>query len=170
VFKGRAGIEKIRSIANYQFGRGAGRALFPNGVRLEYSRATGRIRRVYLDGKVLATLRARDGLFSLTVDGAKRLKARLKPPKLRVVVERAAEEAVGSGRNVFAKHVVKADEEIRPSDEVTVTNLGDEVLAVGKAVLTGVEMTRFKRGVAVKVRRGISEGVNEKVNRAAGLA
>jgi len=32
-------------------------------------------------------------------------------------------------------------------------------LAVGKAVLTGKEMKAFKHGVAVKVRRGVSEEV-----------
>jgi predicted RNA-binding protein len=34
---------------------------------------------------------------------------------------------------------------------------GSKVLAVGRAVLSGEEMKAFKRGVAVKVRRGCLE-------------
>jgi len=40
---------------------------------------------------------------------------------------------------------------------VIVTNKKDEVLAVGRALLTGREMVLFKRGVAVKTRRGVDE-------------
>jgi predicted RNA-binding protein (TIGR00451 family) len=52
---------------------------------------------------------------------------------------------------------VEADDEIRPKDEVIVVNENGEVLAVGRAVLSGEEMKAFKTGVAVKVRRGSLE-------------
>ena len=38
--------------------------------------------------------------------------------------------------------------------EVIVVDEDSEVLAVGRAVLSGIEMKAFKRGVAVKVRHG----------------
>ncbi|MEM3703718.1 MAG: PUA domain-containing protein [Candidatus Bathyarchaeia archaeon] len=50
-----------------------------------------------------------------------------------------------------------ANSEIRPKDEVIVVNEKGDFLAVGKAVLSGEEMTAFKSGVAVKVRRGCME-------------
>jgi len=53
--------------------------------------------------------------------------------------------------------VIRADGEIRPGEEVIVTNEKDEVLAVGRALLRGKEMLSFKRGVAVKTRRGVDE-------------
>jgi uncharacterized protein with predicted RNA binding PUA domain len=65
---------------------------------------------------------------------------------------------VAEGKSVFAKHVVAADSEIRPEEEVTVLDEDGRLLAVGRAVLTGREMLAFKRGVAVKVRRGIGSG------------
>ena len=71
-----------------------------------------------------------------------------------VVVDDDVSEFVGQGRNVFAKHVVDACEKIRPGDEVIVVDSGRNVLAVGKAVMIRKEMLAFKRGVAVKVRRG----------------
>ncbi|MEM3736814.1 MAG: PUA domain-containing protein [Candidatus Bathyarchaeia archaeon] len=145
---------KIRSIADYQFGRGAGVSLFPKSVRIKLSPTTGKVRHVYLKGKLLATLRPTDGLFGLTVEGAKRLLKTFKSPRLRVVVAGDIEEFIRAGRSVFAKHVKVADPNIRPRDEVVVTNSRDEVLAVGRAVLAGCEMSLFRLGVAVKVRHG----------------
>lgn len=150
-------LQKIRAIANYQFEHNVGVSLFPDEVELRYSKRTGRIRHVYFDGKLLTTLRPRDGLFSLTIYGAERLRTVLKPLKYRVVVETGVDEYIRRGRSVFARHVVGVDEEIRPGNEVLITSGVDELLAVGKAVLSGREMLAFKRGVAVKVRRGVGE-------------
>jgi len=152
-------LEKIRSVADYQLGRGAGRALFPQNVQVVLSRRTGRIRHIYLNHELLATLRPTDGMFSLTIRGAKRLLRGIKPPRLWVKVQKDAESFISKGKSVFAKHVVDADDEIRPQEEVIVTGENNQVLAVGKAVLTGKEMKAFKHGVAVKVRRGVSEEV-----------
>jgi predicted RNA-binding protein (TIGR00451 family) len=149
-------LQKIRSIADYQFGRDAGRKLFPNEVRILYSNRTGRIRHIYLGEKMLATLRPTDGLFSLTITGAKQI-MELAKPRLWVRIQEEAEPFVAKGKSVFAKHVIDADEEIRPQEEVIVINKQGEVLAVGRAMLSGKEMKTFKRGVAVRVRRGIAE-------------
>jgi len=148
---------KIRCIADYQFGKGVGSTFFPDNVDIIYSRRTGRVRHVYLDGKRLVTLRPRDGFFSLTILGAKRIVERVQPLRYWVKVQDDISAFIAKGKSVFAKHVVDADEEIRPMEEVIVINEEDEVLAVGKAVLTGKEMKAFKKGVAVKIRRGASE-------------
>ncbi|MEM2386643.1 MAG: PUA domain-containing protein, partial [Candidatus Bathyarchaeia archaeon] len=73
------------------------------------------------------------------------------------IVKNGISRFVAEGGDVFAAHIVKADSEIRPKDEVIVVNEKGEVLAVGKALLSGEEMTVFRTGVAVKVRRGILE-------------
>jgi len=150
-------LQRIRGVADYQFGRGVGHRLFPDNVEIVHSGRTGRIRQVYLDGKSLATLRARNGLFSLTITGAKRIWEGMEPRRYWVKVSDEVAPFIAKGKSVFAKHVADADEEIRPGEEVIVINEKDEVTAVGKAALTGGEMTTFKRGVAVKVRRGVSE-------------
>ena len=149
-------LEKIRSIANYQFGRRVGIRLFPKNVKIEFSPNTGRIKHVFLNGELLCTLRPTDGYFGLTLHGAKRLAKVLPRPRLRVVVQDEVEEFIRRGKSVFAKHILTADREIRPMEEVLVTNQNDQVIAVGRAILTGTEMPRFKRGVAVKVRHGDS--------------
>jgi predicted RNA-binding protein (TIGR00451 family) len=155
----QSALQKIRSVADYQLGKGAGKALFPDKVNIVLSRNTGRIRHIYLDNVLLATLRPTDGMFSLTLAGAKRLMRGVKPSRLLVKVQKDVEPFIANGKSVFAKHVVNADDEVRPQEEVIIIGENNRVLAVGKAVLTGKEIKAFKHGVAIKVRRGASEGV-----------
>ncbi|MGD9130544.1 MAG: pseudouridine synthase [Candidatus Bathyarchaeota archaeon] len=150
-------LEKIRSVADYQFGRDAGKKLFPDNVRVVYSKNTGKIRHIHLGEELLATLRPTTGIFVLTLAGAKRLVREVKPLLCWVKVHDDAEPFVSKGRSAFAKHVIDADEEIRPNEEVIVVNRENEVLAVGRALLSGKEMKEFNRGMAVRVRRGVAE-------------
>ena len=154
-------LQKIRSIGDYQFGKGLGHKLFPNDVKITYSKRTGRIRHVFLNKDRLVTLRPTDGLFSLTINGAERLVEKKRRLRLCVMINDEAKPFVVVGRSVFAKHVVRADEEIRPQEEVIVVDDKSDVLAVGKAVLSGKEMKTFKKGVAVRVRRGSAEKIRE---------
>jgi len=152
-----ADLQKIRKIADYQFGKAVGEKLFPNNVRIVHSGRTGRIRYVFLGEKRLATLRPVDGLFSLSITGAEKIMKKVKPPRLWVKVTDEVMPFIAKGRSVFAKHVTDADEEIRLQEEVIVVNGKNEVLAVGKAILSGKEMKAFKRGVAVRTRKGIAK-------------
>ncbi|MCW4051805.1 MAG: pseudouridine synthase [Candidatus Bathyarchaeota archaeon] len=154
---------KIRSIADYQFGRSAGKVLFPGNVDVRLSRRTGRVRHIYLGGDLLATLRPTDGFFSLGIQGAARL-LKLKPQRLWVKVLNDAKDFVSAGRSVFAKHVVDCDIEIRPEEEVVVLDDSNGLLAVGRAVLSGEEMRTFDHGVAVRVRRGVAERRKRRVD------
>jgi len=144
---------QVQVVADFQFGRGAGAALFPEDCEFILSR-TGRIRQVTLGGKRLVTVRAMDGNLTLGIDGALRLLAALPPPVYRVVVLDDIAEFIRMGKNTFAKHVIAADPDIRAGDEVMVVTNDDELLATGSAVLSGREMLLFNYGVAVKVRQG----------------
>ncbi|MEM3672906.1 MAG: PUA domain-containing protein [Candidatus Bathyarchaeia archaeon] len=150
-------LRRIRSVADYQFGKGVGVKLFPDNVEIEFSKRTGRIRYVYLNGKRLATMRPTDGLFSLSIAGAKRIVENACDAKCFVTVQKNVSKFIAEGGDVFATHVARADDEIRPKDEVIVLDEDGNVLAVGRAVLSGEEMKAFRCGVAVKVRRGCLE-------------
>jgi predicted RNA-binding protein (TIGR00451 family) len=150
-------LTKIRSVADYQFGKDVGAKLFPDNVQIAYSQNTGRIRYIYLDGKRLATMRPTDGLFSLSLDGAKRIAEAKGSPRCFVTVKSDVAQFVADGGDVFAAHIVDADEDVRAKDEVIVVAEDGRVLAVGRAVLSAGEMKAFKRGAAVKVRRGDAE-------------
>ncbi len=144
-------LEAVRMIADFQFD-GVGSQLFPDSCRVEISPSTGRARRVWLEKTLLATVRPRDGLLSLTMDGGMVLAGITKPPRFRVMVASDASPMVADGRSVFSRHVVECDRMIIPGQEVLVVDLDDRLLAVGKALLSGWEMGRLVRGVAVKIR------------------
>jgi uncharacterized protein with predicted RNA binding PUA domain len=57
------------------------------------------------------------------------------------------------GGNLFAKHVVSVDEEIRAGEEVLVVDSQDRLLATGTTVLAPEEMLQIKRGHAVQARK-----------------
>ena len=150
-------ITRVRSTADYQFGKGVGSMLFPEKVKIRYSKRTGRIRYVYLDDERLATLRPTDGLFSLSIAGAKRIVGNSRSAKCIVTVRDDVSGFIAEGGDVFAAHVIRVYPEVRAKDEVIVVDKHTNVLAVGRAVLSADEMKAFKRGVAVKVRRGSSK-------------
>ena len=114
----------------------------------------GRIRQVWFRNNLLCAIRAKDGFIVLNRRGAELVHASLRPPRLRVVVSEDAASFVARGRTVFAKHVVGADPEIRPAEEVLVVDSNDRLLASGRALLNGAEMGAFKVGKAVSIRRG----------------
>jgi 7-cyano-7-deazaguanine tRNA-ribosyltransferase len=151
-------LRKLRGIANYQFGHRLGDMLFKGLVEITRSGKTGKIRLIFREGKLISTLRAKDGFLALTPDGASIILGSMRKPPGLVVVRDDVTEFIKSGRSVFAKHVVTADSSIRPQDEVIVVDGNRRLLAVGRAVLAGVEMTQFKRGIAVKTRRGVGTG------------
>lgn len=146
-------LRRIRAVADFQYGQGAGAGLFPDEVRIVHSRNTGRIRHIYIDKELQATFRPTDGVFTLTMAAAKRLIKLIPNLAYTVEVTEEAAEYIAQGKNVFAKHVTRAGDKLRPGDEVIIlSKLG--VIGVGKALLLAEEMKEFKIGVAVRTRRG----------------
>jgi 7-cyano-7-deazaguanine tRNA-ribosyltransferase len=152
-----AEIRKLRGVASYQFGKEASLVLVGRDTKISRSKRTGRIRHIYRRDKLIATLRPKDGYLALTIDGSRLILSKLERPSNIVIALNEVAEFVRSGGDLFAKHVVRADETLRPADEAIVTDENRSLVGVGRAVLSGREMKFFKRGVAVKIRRGVSE-------------
>ena len=136
-------IDALRTVADYQFGAGAGRALFDGDIVVQRT-GSGRPQQIIADGERVVSY-GTDGRFTLGVAGGLRLQAALPAPAYRVVVGDDSEPFVREERNVFAKFVREVDPAVRP---------GDEVLAVGRAELPASAMLDFDTGMAVKVRDG----------------
>jgi len=149
-------IKRARTIADFQFGRGAGDALFSDDTTFGLSK-TGRLRYLYSGKERLATVRARDNLLTLSMLGAIRLHAAFQAPRLRVVASDDAAPFIAKGGNVFAKHVLRVDPDIRAGEEVLVVSSSDVLLATGTAVLAPEEMLQIKRGLAVQTRKAAEE-------------
>ena len=147
-------LERMRTIADYQFGKGVGAILFPDNTRYILSR-TGRIRQLVEGEKRIATVRANDGFLILSVHGGQKIKEALPYPKKRVVVNDDAAPFVAKGKTAFARHVIDCDPQIRALEEIIVVDKDDNLLATGQAMLAAPEMKAFKKGTAVNVRYGV---------------
>jgi uncharacterized protein with predicted RNA binding PUA domain len=147
-------IVALRTVADYQFGAGAGNALVPDDEPLTVERSkSGRPRQLLGEDGRLASYNT-DGRLSLGLAGGRRLHAALDPPACRVTVGDDSEPFVRDGKNVFAKFVTPVDPAIRPADEVLVVHTDGRLLAVGRAELSADGMDAFETGMAVKVREG----------------
>lgn len=148
-------LERIKRVADYQFGLGAGTIMTDGETKIVKSKRTGRIRNVLLDGVHILSMRAHDGLFTLKMEGAEILHNTLPSPRMRITVSTEAVEFVGTGRNVFAKFVIDCDSNLRPMDEALVVDDDDSLLAVARALMNREEMLAFNRGIAARVRESL---------------
>ena len=149
---------RIFAVADMQFGPGASEALFMGKIHLIKSKRTGKIRNVICDGSHVVSMRAEDGLFTLKLDGGRRLHSKIKYPLLRVIVADDAVPFVKEGKSVFAKFVLDCDPNLRPYDECILVDEQDLFLGIGRTLLTRNEMLSFRYGMAVKTRDSIKEG------------
>ena len=137
-------------MVDYVFGRGVSRALPRNGLRLQYSRRSGRVKLFHHDGKLFATVKP-NGAMALSVYGASTL---AKSPWFKencIEVSDDMVQFVRGGRSVFCKFVKKAGRNVYPRSEVAIVDGRGRIVGVGVAVLNGRTMAHFKSGVAVKV-------------------
>ncbi|MGB9674771.1 MAG: PUA domain-containing protein [Nanopusillaceae archaeon] len=145
----------IRAILNYQFGDKVGDKLIENykdKIKIEISKRTGRIRRIYIDGKLFGTVEPSTGFIIPTMFGGEILKKYLDFPKYRVIIEDEAIEFVKKGKSVFCKFVIDAYDQILSGDIVFVVDKNDNLIAIGESLLSSKEIKDFKRGVAVKIK------------------
>lgn len=99
---------------------------------------------IFIDGKFL-------GLFIenipfLNVEGLKIYKAN----KKFVTVDDGAIKHILNGADVMAPGIIEADKEIKEGDIVWVRDERNLPLAVGKALMDGIEMVKANRGKAVE--------------------
>jgi 7-cyano-7-deazaguanine tRNA-ribosyltransferase len=148
-------MRRISAVADMQFGRGASEALLSGTITIIKSKRTGKIRNIICDGFHVISMRANDGLFTLKLDGGRRLHRGLKYPLLRVVITEDAVPFVKEGRSVFVKFIKDCDPNLRPFDECLIVDENDTLLAVGRTLLNWDEMLTFRHGMAVKTRASI---------------
>ncbi len=140
-------LEQVRTIADYQFGPGTGRGLFPDGSEVLRSRR-GTLRGVKLNGDLLCTF-GRDSLINLTRSGAQRL-AQLGTEKY-VIASDEVGEFIKKGRSLFAKHV-KGVGRFYAGEEVVILNSKGELLGWGRAAWSSEEVLHLSAVPVVKQR------------------
>ncbi|MBN2111290.1 MAG: pseudouridine synthase [Methanosarcinaceae archaeon] len=140
-------------MADFQFGKGCGNVLFPECVSFRLSK-TKRVRQVFNGNEHIATVRAKDGMLTLGMEGARLLHGYFPAPERRVAVCEDAVPFVAKGKTTFAKHIISLDPELRAGDEVLIVSGSDELLATGQLLFSPSEIAFLDRGAAVDVRRG----------------
>jgi archaeosine synthase len=131
----------VKAIADYQFGEGAGDAMFED-IQTEARYPKLRVRDS--DDEQLAVMVPQYGVLAFTLAGARRWVESDAPTK-RVEIDSFAPHG-----SVLAPGVVDADDDIRVGDEVVIE--GPKAFAVGRAETSGPEMAESTRGIAASVR------------------
>jgi uncharacterized protein with predicted RNA binding PUA domain len=153
------GLRQVTAISDYQFGKEITDVLFDDFEKINFERSpnTNKIRYISYNNRLLLTLRPTNGFLTLTLFSAQILINKISPPKLRVIVLNDISEFIKKGRNVFCKHVVDIDENLRSLDEVIVVNQDDELLGIGKLRIPVSYVKSFSHGIAVNIRKGIDK-------------
>jgi len=150
-------IRILMVIADYQFGLGAGKALFNENIvknlEIKYSRRTKRIRYALLNKVPYVSVRTSDGYLTLSINAAKNLLENYKELKNIIVVYNQFEEIVKKNKNVLVKYVKEVDKNLKAGSEVIVVNEDRKILGIGRVILNGEEILGLKRGSAVKLRK-----------------
>ncbi|MBY9007158.1 MAG: pseudouridine synthase [Candidatus Lokiarchaeota archaeon] len=152
-------LRKIKAISDYQFSPEITDILFKDikNIKIKRSKNTHKIRYVYLNNDLLLALRPTNGFFTLTILSADKIIQNLPPPRLRAVVDSEISEFIQKGRNVFCKHILEIDENLRPNDEIIIVNQEGKILAIGRVKIPVHYIKQFKRGIAIDVRKGIKQ-------------
>ncbi|WP_094227564.1 archaeosine synthase subunit alpha [Methanolobus psychrotolerans] len=129
----------MKAVADYQFGKGCGQILVPDGSIIKGPFPK---HQVFVGKKQLVTLIPQYGTLAVTIDG---VNAMSDQSKYTVKID----DFVPRG-SLLAPGVIDADPSIRPNDEVFIN--GKNAIGVGRAVMSGEEMKKASRGVAVDLR------------------
>jgi 7-cyano-7-deazaguanine tRNA-ribosyltransferase len=143
---------RVKYVSQMQFGVDVAGVLCQGDISLVKSKKTKKIRNVFLNGDHVVSMRASDGLFTLKLDGGKKIHKHCQSPRFRVIIDDDAVPFVKEGKSVFSKFVISVDDTLRPYDECIVVSEHDEFLAVGQCLLSPCEMGLFSFGQAVKIR------------------
>ena len=149
---------KLQQSLDALFGTGSSKYL-PKDIDVILSRKTGRIRTVSHKGKILCTLRI-NGSLAISIDFAQTLLQSKTFRENCIEINKDAAPFVMEGRSVFSKHVVWCGKNVRVAADTPIL-FENNVIAVGKAILSSEMISDFNRGVATKVRDSLKSRKEE---------
>ena len=149
---------KLQQSLDALFGPGSSKYL-PKDIDVILSRKTGRIRTVSHKGKLLCTLRI-NGSLAISIDFAQILLQSKTFRENCIEINKDAAPFVMEGRSVFSKHVVWCGKNVRVAADTPIL-FENNVIAVGKAILSSEMISDFNRGVAIKVRDSLKSRKGE---------
>lgn len=146
-------LDQAKAIARYQLG------VLADSLFTEETTIKGNFPKfMLLDGKTqLAVLVPQFGQLAFSIDAAEKL---IKSEQYTGQYTVRIDNFLPKG-SLLAPGIIEADPAIRPGDDVII--LGENVIGIGKAKMSGIEMNSSTKGVAVLPRhtRYINEPTNE---------
>ena len=150
-------VQKLKHTIDVLFGHGISKTL-PKDIEIVISKKTGRIRNVNHNGSLLFTPRT-DGGLAITRYCAELF---LKNKKFRencLKIDAESKPFVEQGRSVFCQHIVSCGKNVRIGSDVPVL-YKNQVVGVGKAVLSTMMILHQQRGVAIKIRDSLKSQID----------
>jgi Prefoldin, molecular chaperone implicated in de novo protein folding, alpha subunit len=98
-------------------------------------------------------LRSSDGFIVPSIEAAKNLIKYMNNFQYVVQVDNSSISLIKDLRKVLVKHVKKVEPKLEAGSEVIIVDENNNVIGVGRTVLSGEEMMVMKRGTAVKIRK-----------------
>jgi len=145
-------VRKMTALLSIQWGITEVSRLNLDSMNFTFSKATGKLRHVSRNGEILFTVIPSTGLLAPTYKGGLEILSAGVHEDYIVKMDEDAAEFVAKGKSALAKFVAHASLELRAGEEVLVVDTEGALLGVGKAILNGIEMMAFNRGVAVAIR------------------
>ena len=149
---------KLQQSLDALFGTGSSKYL-PKDIDIIVSRKTGRIRTVSHKGKLLCTLRI-NGSLAISIDFAQTLLQNKIFRENCIEINSDAAPFVMEGKSVFCKHGLWCGKNIHVGSDTPIL-FKNQVIAVGKAILSSKMISDFNRGVAIKVRDSLKSRKEE---------
>ena len=144
-------INKILITMNYLYGEDIDKLFEKRKIKYELSNNTNRLRFIYVDDKLFATIRS-NGTYALTIHGANILVNYSDYMRNCVMIENDVEQFIKVGGSVFNKHIIDAGKNVLPDSEAIIVNENKKVIGVGTALTSNDIMKKSDRGAAIKVR------------------
>tara|TARA_B100001750_G_scaffold40848_1_gene29665 strand:- start:8096 stop:8515 length:420 start_codon:yes stop_codon:yes gene_type:complete len=135
----------------YLFGDGISKIFKDKKISYKLSNNTNRLRFIYVDDKLFATIRA-NGTYALTFHGANILINYSDYMKNCVVINNEIEQFIKVGGSVFNKHIIDAGNNVLTNSEAIIINSDKKLIGVGKALTSHNIMKKSNIGAAIKVR------------------
>ena len=143
---------KLRALLTYQWGANAGGLADLEDLQIVLSKNTGKIRHCKSNDEILFTVVPTTGLLTPTYRGGQELLRVGLDDIYKVTMDSDVSEFVASGKSALAKFVKHADPSLKAGEEVLVLDEVQNLLGTGRALISGFEMAKFNRGVAVVIR------------------
>jgi predicted RNA-binding protein (TIGR00451 family) len=146
---------KVAALLNFTYGRRVGDAVTGRPLTFGFSPVTLRLRYVYANDRLLATLRP-DGNAMLQRDGLILLDGNKDVTKKVVVTDDAA-PYVERGGDVLAGGVRQFVGHFYAGEDVIIASKNGRLIACGQILVLPEEARFFRRGVIIKNRFGVNQ-------------